>query len=262
MSPPAGLAEDAKDAPPSTALDVTVRLGDVQILRGQQLAIDLDGSVNAKIAAATLVRGEIRLKSGKLNVQSKEFTIEKGTVSFVGDDPANPEVNVTAGWTAPDGTLVYVDYVGPVKTGKVTFRSEPPRPKNEILALILFGTADGSSATPYASKSAGTDTQVGTTVGGLATDGLSKGLDQITGMNVTTKIDTSDSANPRPEVEMQVAKDISLELAFVLGTPPPGTNPDTSYATINWRFVRNWSLETTFGDYGSTFADLVWKYRY
>jgi translocation and assembly module TamB len=262
MSPPAGLAEDAKDAPPSTALDVTVRLGDVQILRGQQLAIDLDGSVNAKIAAATLVRGEIRLKSGKLNVQSKEFTIEKGTVSFVGDDPANPEVNVTAGWTAPDGTLVYVDYVGPVKTGKVTFRSEPPRPKNEILALILFGTADGSSATPYASKSAGTDTQVGTTVGGLATDGLSKGLDQITGMNVTTKIDTSDSANPRPEVEMQVAKDISLELVFVLGTPPPGTNPDTSYATINWRFVRNWSLETTFGDYGSTFADLVWKYRY
>jgi hypothetical protein len=94
------------------------------------------------------------------------------------------------------------------------------------------------------------------------TDLLLKGLDQVTGMNVTTKIDTSDSANPRPEVEMQVAKDISLELAFVLGTPPPGTNPDTSYATINWRFVRNWSLETTFGDYGSTFADMVWKYRY
>jgi hypothetical protein len=42
----------------------------------------------------------------------------------------------------------------------------------------------------------------------------------------------------------------------------PGTNPDTSYATIDWRFVRNWSFETTFGDYESTFADLVWEYRY
>ena len=169
---------------------------------------------------------------------------------------------MTAGWTAPDGTRIYADYVGPVKTGKVNLRSEPPHPKNEIVSLILFGTADGSSATPYASKSPSTGTQAGTAVGGLATDGLSKGLDQLTGMNVTTKIDTSDSANPRPEVEMQIAKDISLELAFVLGTPPPGTNPDTSYATINWRFVRNWSLETTFGDYGSSLADIVWHYRY
>jgi autotransporter translocation and assembly factor TamB len=48
----------------------------------------------------------------------------------------------------------------------------------------------------------------------------------------------------------------------VIGTPPPGDNPDTSYATVDWRFVRNWSLATTFGDEGSTFADLVWQYRY
>jgi translocation and assembly module TamB len=260
--PPAGEAAAAKDPAPSTALDVTIRLGDVQIVRGQQVTLNLDGTLNAKVAAATVVRGQIRVKSGKLNVQSKEFEIEKGTVSFVGDDPSNPEVNVTAGWTAPDGTRVLADYIGPVKTGKVSLRSEPPRPKNEIVALILFGTADGSSATPYASRSPSTGTQAGTAVGGLGTDGLSKGLDQLTGMNVTAKIDTSDSANPRPEVEVQIAKDISLELAVVIGTPPPGDNPDTSYATIDWRFVRNWSLDTTFGDEGSTFADLVWQYRY
>ncbi len=260
--PPAGKAEAEKQAPPSMAIDATVQLGDVQVLRGQQLEINLGGSLTAKVAADTTVRGEIRLKSGKLNVQSKEFTIEKGTVSFVGDDPSNPEVNVTAGWTAPDGTRVLADYVGPVKTGKVTLRSEPPRPKNEIVALILFGTADGSEATPYASKSPSTGTEAGTTVGGLATEGLSKGLDQLTGMNVTTKIDTSESSNPRPEVEVQIAKDISLQLAYVIGQPPPGDNPDTVYATIDWRFVRNWSLETTFGDEGSTFADLVWQYRY
>jgi hypothetical protein len=81
-------------------------------------------------------------------------------------------------------------------------------------------------------------------------------------MEITTKIDTSDSANPRPEVELQIAKDISLQLAFVLGTPPPGTNPDTTYATIDWRFVRNWSLATTVGNLGTTIADIIWQYRY
>jgi translocation and assembly module TamB len=266
VAPPPPTAAEAGSEKESiatkTQLDVTVHIGDVEVTRGQQVDVHLDGELRAKLAAATIVRGQIRLKSGKLEVQSKEFDIEKGTVSFVGNDPANPEVNVTAGWTAPDGTRVYADYIGPVKTGKVTLRSEPPRPRNEIVSLILFGSADGSSATPYASRSPSTGTEAGTTVGGLATDGLSKGLDQLTGMNVTTKIDTSDSANPRPEVEVQIAKDLSLELAVVLGTPPPGTNPDTTYATIDWRFVRNWSLATTFGDEGSTFADVLWKHRY
>jgi len=261
-APPAAQAEAEKAAPPSTEIDATIHIGDVQILRGQQMAINLDGDLSAKVAAATTVRGEIHLKSGKLNVQSKEFEIEKGTISFVGNDPSNPEVTVTAGWTAPDGTKVLADYVGPVKTGKVNLRSEPPRPKNEIVQLILFGTADGSESTPYASKSPSTGTQAGTAVGGLATDGLSKGIDQLTGMNVTTKIDTSDSSNPKADVEFQVAKDISLQLAYVIVQPPPGDNPDLVYATIDWRFVRNWSLETTFGDAGSTFADMVWQYRY
>jgi hypothetical protein len=61
---------------------------------------------------------------------------------------------------------------------------------------------------------------------------------------------------------VQIARDISLQLAFVLGTPPPGTNPDTTYATIDWRFHKNWSLETTFGNLGSSIADIVWQHRY
>ena len=69
---------------------------------------------------------------------------------------------VTAGWTAPDGTRVYADFQGPLKTGKVKLRSEPPRPQNEVLALILFGTAEGSSATPYPTPQPSGATQAGT----------------------------------------------------------------------------------------------------
>jgi translocation and assembly module TamB len=247
----------------SSVMEVKVKFGkDVEIRRGTTLKVVLEGGPEIKVGEETVVRGQIRLKSGTLNVQGKKFDIEKGTVSFVGKDASNPEVSVTAGWTAEDGTRVYADFIGPLKTGKVTLRSEPARPKNEIVALILFGTADGSQSTPYASPAEDNATRVGTTAGGFATEGLSKGLDQLTGMEITTKIDTSDSANPRPEVEMQIAKDISVQLAVVLGTPPPGTNPDTTYASIDWRFVHNWSLETTFGNLGSTIADVIWQYRY
>jgi len=259
----APAAPPKRDAAPSEQVDLKVHLADdVEIRRGTTLRAVLGGDISVGGAPKSVVRGQIHLRSGTLDVQGKKFEIERGTVSFIGDEADNPQVNLTAGWTAQDGTRVYADFVGPLKTGKVTLRSEPARPNNEIVALILFGTADGSQSTPYASPQEDNATRVGTTAGGFATEGLSKGLDQLTGMEITTKIDTSNSANPRPEVELQIAKDISLQLAFVLGTPPPGTNPDTTYATIDWRFVRNWSLATTVGNLGTTIADVIWQYRY
>jgi translocation and assembly module TamB len=253
----AGPSDDA--APPSL-LTIGITIGDAEIARGTDLRVGLGGKLTAKLEKTTNVTGQIQLRSGRLDVQGKSFEIETGTVTFTGD-PSNPDVTVTAAWTAEDGTKVYADYTGPLQTGKVTLRSEPGRPQNEIVALILFGTADGSEATPRAGAPEDTGTQAGTAAGGFAAGGLSKGLEKLTGLDITAKIDTS-QANPRPEVEVQIAKNISLELAVVLGTPPPGTNPDTTYATIDWRFLRSWSLATTFGDYGSSIADVVWRHRY
>ena len=32
--------------------------------------------------------------------------------------------------------------------------------------------------------------------------------------------------------------------------------------TLSWRFLRQWSLETTVGDAGTSILDLVWQHRY
>jgi translocation and assembly module TamB len=254
------LAPKARSGPQNT-LKVAVQLGqDVGIKRGTDLKAMVSGNVTAEVSDKTVVRGQLHLRDGKLDVQGKSFQIETGTVTFVGD-PGNPEINVTAGWTAQDGTRILADYLGPLKSGKVTLRSEPQRPQSEILAILAFGTADGSTATPYAQPSPDAGTQAGTTVGGVAAGGLTQGLNKLTGVDITAKIDTN-HINPRPEVAVQIARDISLQLAVVLGTPPPGENPDTTYVTVDWRFLRQWSLETTFGDMGSSIADVVWQHRY
>ena len=253
------------DAKPSTQTNIAIHLGDdVEIKRGTGLKIVLDGDPKVELTDKARMSGQIRLKRGILEVQGKRFEIEKGTVTFVGDEPSNPQIMVTAGWTAPDGTHVLAEFVGPLETGKVKLRSEPPRPQNEILALIMFGTAEGSSATPYPSPENKSDgaTRAGVMAGGFATEGLSKGLDELTGLEISTKIDTTNSANPKPEIEVQIARDISVQLGYVIGTPPPGTNSDKTLLTLDWRFKRNWSMEATFGDQGSSIMDFVWRYRY
>jgi translocation and assembly module TamB len=207
----------------------------------------------------------VRLARGSLAVQGKKFEIQKGTVTFVEDDPSNPQVVLTAVWPAPDGTRVYANFVGPLKTGKVTLRSEPARPQNEILALILFGTTDeqgSTGANPQASMAASQAGGMATQPLNQALGGVNRALDKM-GLvgGISTKIDTSTS-NPRPEVEVQIARDISLQVAWVLGAIPPGTNPDTALVTLQWNFLKKWALETTVGDSGTSIVDVVWQHRY
>jgi translocation and assembly module TamB len=252
---------------PSEVTQVKLELRNVEVRRSTTLRAVLEGKLDIESAGETSIRGQITLRSGILEVQGKRFEIERGLISFVGD-PSNPEVVVTAGWTAPEGTRVYADFIGPLKTGKVTLRAEPPHSQSEILSLILFGTTDGQAVPVSSSQQQSSDSGSGVAsgavgIGGsIATQGLNRALDDLTGLDITTRIDTTDSSNPRPEVELQIAQDISLSIAHVLGMSSAETNLDRNFLILDWRFTRNWSLETTFGDKGSTIVDAVWQRRY
>ena len=54
----------------------------------------------------------------------------------------------------------------------------------------------------------------------------------------------------------------TLQVGYIVGNPSPGTNPDKTLVTVDWRFKRNWSLDATFGNAGSSIMDMVWQYRY
>ncbi|HEY5240900.1 MAG TPA: translocation/assembly module TamB domain-containing protein, partial [Polyangiaceae bacterium] len=244
----------------STKVTLEAHLAGIEVVRGTELKVNLDGRVNVVDSGTTQVTGQIHLKrGGLLNVQGKKFTVEDGTVTLVGADPSNPEVVVKASWTAPDGTVVYAVFDGPLKTGKVTLSSEPTLPQQEIVQLLIFGTADGTQ--PQANGGAPAGSALGT-AGGEAAQPLNHALGQLGLGAVTANVDTTQASNPRPEVEVQIAKAISLQIAVVLGQPPPGVNPDHTLLTLDWRFLTKWSLASTVGDAGTTIFDLLWQRRY
>jgi translocation and assembly module TamB len=264
-------ADDTKTrAPDAKRIEITTKLGnDVDLRRGTDLKIGLEGEPVVSISDTARVSGQIRLKTGgTLDVEGKTFEIEKGTVTFVGDDSSNPQVVVTASWSAPDGTSVYADYIGPLKSGKVTLRSNPPLPHSEIASLLLYGSAEGQSGAGSNGGAGGGDSSSQTgyqavgVAGGAAAQPINHALDQLGLHAISAKVDTSQAANPKPEVEVQVARDISVQLAVIVGTPPPGSNPDTTLLTLNWRFLKMWSLATTVGDRGSSILDVIWQRRY
>jgi translocation and assembly module TamB len=262
----AGEGPGAAHASQRAPMRLTVRLGkDVEVTRSD-LDVRLAGDPTITVGDAVTAKGQVRLTRGTLDVKGKSFKIDEGTITFV-DDPTNPQVVLTASWPAPDGTTIFADFVGPLKTAKVHLRSEPSRSNDEILALLLFGTTDQSAA-----SSTGDSAQVGAAqgvAGNVASEQLNEALSGVNGAlgrmglesSLTTKVDTSQST-PRPEVEVQIARDLTVQLAAVLGVPLPGVNPDRYLLTFGWRFLQRWSLEMTRGDQGTTILDVVWQHRY
>ena len=185
-------------------------------------------------------------------------------MSFVGDDPGNPEINAEAHWDAPDKTRVTVTFRGTPKDGKIAFGSDRGLSQDEILSLIMFGDTNGSFGSTPSNGANGEDAgaQAASVGGGVVTQGLNKAISGVTDVDITTRVDTSESQNPRPELAVQVTKSVTAALAYNLGKPLPGDNPDKTLIMLDYRFIRNWSLMTTFGDAGSSIYDLLWQYRY
>src|SRR6185295_8355266 len=88
--------------------------------------------------------------------------------------------------------------------------------------------------------------------GGVVTEGLNKAISGITTADISTRVDTSKADSPRPELAVQITNHISARLGYKLGVPAPGENPDRTELTLDWRFIRNWSLVAVVGDQGST----------
>jgi autotransporter translocation and assembly factor TamB len=182
-------------------------------------------------------------------------------VSFTGD-PDNPQLVVTASIDVPDGTRIFADVIGPSKTIKVTLRSEPARSQDEILGLLLFGSEEGLAGSPPPDQQPDPTQRAAGVASGPVTQAINKALAGISALEVTTRIDTSQAANPRPEVEVRLTSEMLARVTVQTGMPAPGEPPDRTLLTIDWRFTPRWSLESTVGDEGSTFIDLLWHHRY
>jgi translocation and assembly module TamB len=254
-------------APSDLEIHASVTLGDdVEVKRDTTIQIAAQGKTEIILTDKARVKGQIRLQRGKLEIQGKQFIIDRGVVSFVGGDPADPLILATAYWDAPGATRVYADFSGHVSSGKLGLRSEPSLSQDQILALILFGSPDGSFGAEPAQGQGDAATAAGTRAaslaGGLVTQGLNKAISGITTADITTRVDTSKSDSPRPELAVQLTKEVSARLGYKLGVPAPGDNPDRTELTLEWRFIRNWSLVGVVGDHGSTALDVLWRRRY
>ncbi|MCX8666525.1 translocation/assembly module TamB domain-containing protein [Acetobacteraceae bacterium B3987] len=153
-------------------------------VRGHGLFAEMQGKLHiGGISTAPLLTGGINLKRGNFNLAGINLNFTYGQVGFNGGGVAHrldPTIDFRADRNA-NGTLASLLVRGYASDPKIDFVSNPSRPRDEVLSILLFGTDRNSLSSTQLASLGLAIVQIG---GGSAFDPMGKvrstlGLDHL-----------------------------------------------------------------------------------
>jgi translocation and assembly module TamB len=170
-----------KSAPPARekqlviGLDVTVQAPQEFLVQGRGLDAEMSGELHlGGTTDSPLVSGGFDLQRGSFALSSNKLNFSAGRVSFNGAGLKNkidPTLDFTAQTTIKDTTAT-LHITGLADAPQFEFSSNPAKPQDEIMALLLFGA-------PAAQLSALQLAQVGAALASLSGVGGDGGLNPL-----------------------------------------------------------------------------------
>lgn len=130
--------------------NVAVTLGKDVKFKGFGISTKLKGTlvVSSKIDTPLVGNGVWTLYDGKFATHGKSFTIKKSTLTFKQSPLGNPTLDVHAEYNLPPGIndtagaqniTLGVNVYGTVHTPRLSFYSNPPMSREDILSYIILG---------------------------------------------------------------------------------------------------------------------------
>ena len=134
---------------------------DVEVVTAAEIRLEtgaarnLQGDVNLRMQgtlASPVLLGRIGIQQGEVVFAGKSYNVTRGDVSFVNPARIEPVLNITVEARVQQYDIS-LDFSGPPDRLVVTYRSDPPLPSSDILALLVAGSSrqtNSESATPRA----------------------------------------------------------------------------------------------------------------
>jgi translocation and assembly module TamB len=259
-----------------TRVNLTLAIGEA-VLEGPSLRLAL--ATNPELPVKTVgdagLSGELVLDGGEFNLLGKVFQIDRGIVRLDTEEAGNPYVNVTAHWTAPDGSIIYCDYVGllnPISDDKIRFRSSPPRSEQAIVSMLILGDAAAEGSPLELGANGGqranslgrgiAAAQINAVLGGVA-PGFSTAVGTTQEGNLSTSLIYQVSDRVTAQATFEAVDDQGPAQQDATTTETGGGGQRTS-VSVDWRFHPSWLLRGTvgLGNRASSGLELLFQHRY
>ncbi len=115
--------------------------------------IEMDGNVRLRGTwSRPVLLGHIHLLGGQMPFRGNTYQLTRGDINFANPFRLDPILNVEATSTISQ-YQVTIDFSGPASRLTMNYRSDPPLPDSDIIALLALGTPGESSALRSASAS-------------------------------------------------------------------------------------------------------------
>ena len=117
-------------------------------LQMQTAVIRLSGDADLRLrgtAAKSVLLGRADVLEGQAYFNGTKYTLERGDVTFTNPITTTPVVDLQASTRVRDYDIS-MNLNGPVDKLNLTYRSEPPLPTGDIIALLAFGQTTQQSA--------------------------------------------------------------------------------------------------------------------
>lgn len=91
-----------------------------------------------------ILLGHIHLLSGEMSFRGNHYTISRGDINFANPFRLDPVLNVEATTTIRQYEIT-LDFTGPASRLTLAYRSDPPMPPSDIIALLALGRTGQAS---------------------------------------------------------------------------------------------------------------------
>lgn len=227
----AGLIQTATGSSSNANIDLDVLIDAPNRIhaRGRGLRSELGGQIHLRGNSAALApSGQITLIRGTFDIFGQRLDLNEGRITLLGD--LKPYLEFKSSANTANGTAT-LEISGQIDAPEIKVTSEPPRPSEEALALLLFGddiqnlsplalARLASSALELSGRSLGPEDRLRDETGAedveLGLDNLGAGLLGLGGY-IGDNIYTDFNVNTRGDSELSLNLDVSDSVS-VTGT--------------------------------------------
>lgn len=210
--------------------------------------------------------GTVYLHKGTLDILGKVLRITHGEITFVDTDRNNPRLDIRAVKRLDNATSVAVEIKGTGDKTIIDFTSTPSMPKEEILALLLFGKKLGEVSVLQSVQLAEIAKSNDSGGGFFEKMRSSFGFDQFEFKTSTRGgvSDTDEDATPEERAQGKTSQAVRIgkEFGKVQVAIEQGAGSETSKVVVSTPLGKNLALQGDVGAAQNSGVGISWIKRY
>ncbi len=223
-----------------------------------RLTGDMDLNVRGT-AARPILLGRVNITEGQVTLNGTNFQLERGDITFGNPVRIEPVLDVEATTRARDYDIT-LGFHGPLDRMSTTYRSDPPLPTSDIIALLAFGRTREESVMATQANPSFTESASQAILSQALNSAGSTRMQRLFGVSrikISPEVAPTEALDPNARVtfEQQVAKDFTVTYVTDL------THSGQQIIQIEYNYSRQFSILATRDQYGVLSFDVRIKRR-